>query len=135
MIKQKKKVCDSCEELTYIWKNYGGMRWCKQCWSRQQAKEGLKKPITSAIRHSSTRRQKKDNEYLKLRKRYLSENSLCKVKVKGCTTHATDVHHTRGGSERDVYYLIQSTWLPVCRSCHNWIHTNPKEARELNYLK
>jgi len=135
MIKQKKKVCDSCEKLTYIWKNYGGMRWCKQCWSRQQAKDGFKKPTTSTIRHSSARRQKKDAEYSKLRKKYLTENALCKVKVKGCATHATDVHHTRGGSERDVYYLIQSTWLPVCRSCHNWIHANPKESRKLNYLK
>ena len=68
MIKVKKKVCDSCESLTFIWKNYGGMRWCKQCWSCHKA-EGVKKPTTSTIRHSSARKQKKDNEYSKLRKR------------------------------------------------------------------
>jgi predicted HNH restriction endonuclease len=34
-----------------------------------------------------------------------------------------------------VYYLIQSTWIPVCRNCHNWIHSNPEEARIMKYLK
>jgi len=93
------------------------------------------KPTKSIIPQVSSRKKKKDLEYSKLRKKYLEKNNMCKVGVKDCGKSATDVHHTRGGSERDVYYLIQSTWLPVCRSCHNWIHTNPKEARELNYLK
>jgi predicted HNH restriction endonuclease len=31
--------------------------------------------------------------------------------------------------------LVQSTWLPVCRNCHDWIHANPGEARIMGWLK
>jgi hypothetical protein len=55
--------------------------------------------------------------------------------VNGCGHGATDVHHTRSGSDRDTYYLVQSTWLAVCRACHQWVHLNSKEARILGYLK
>jgi hypothetical protein len=48
---------------------------------------------------------------------------------------STDVHHKFAGSNRDAFYLVQSTFVAVCRSCHSWIHFNPKEARILGYLK
>jgi hypothetical protein len=83
----------------------------------------------------SSKRKKKDQEYLKLRERYLTQNHLCMVKVNGCTNGATDVHHKFSGSDRDTYYLVQSTWLAVCRACHSWIHENPEKARILGYLK
>lgn len=95
----------------------------------------MQKPTNSVIPRVSTKRAKKDAEYGKLRERYLTENSLCKVNVRGCMHFATDVHHTRNGSDRDVYYLIQSTWLPVCRVCHSWVHEHPKKAREMGWLK
>ena len=48
--------------------------------------------------------------------------------------HAScDVHHSAGRTGRN--YLDKSTWIPVCRSCHNWIHRNPEKARELGLLK
>jgi hypothetical protein len=117
-MKPKKKECSGCGKITYIWKNQSGERYCKYCWSSQQAKQGTKKP-TMPIRAVSPKRKKKDEEYSKLRKRYLEENPLCKGRITGCTHNATDVHHK----------------LPVCRNCHNWIHLNPKEARIMNYLK
>lgn len=60
---------------------------------------------------------------------------MCKVSVAGCSTKATDVHHTYAGANRDAFYLVQSTWLPVCRNCHDWIHAHPEDARTMNYLK
>ena len=30
-------------------------------------------------------------------------------------------------------YLDTSTWLPVCRNCHNWIENNPTESYELGF--
>jgi hypothetical protein len=83
----------------------------------------------------SSKRKKKDQEYLKLRERYLTQNHLCMVKVNGCTNGATDVHHTYAGSNRDAFYLVQSTWLAVCRNCHDWIHAHPTEARIMKWLK
>ena len=136
-MKQKLKECDGCQKMTVIWKNHEGNRFCKYCWSCHKSNIKVNKPQKPnvSIPRVSSKRKKKDEEYSKLRKRYLTDNSLCKVKVDECSSNATDVHHTYAGSNRDTYYLIQSTWLPVCRSCHNWIHENPGKARTMKYLK
>lgn len=135
-MKPKLKECDGCQKMTVIWKNHEGNRYCKYCWSCHKSSTNKpKKPNKSVIPRVSAKRKKKDAEYLKLRERYLTDNPLCKVKVDGCSHSATDIHHTYAGSNRDAFYLVQSTWIPVCRNCHNWIHGNPKEARVMNYLK
>ncbi len=135
-MKPKLKECDGCQKMTVIWKNHEGNRYCKYCWSCHKSSTNKpKKPNKSVIPRVSAKRKKKDAEYLKLRERYLIDNSLCKVKVQGCSSNATDVHHTYAGSNRDAFYLVQSTWIPVCRNCHNWIHEHPEEARIMNYLK
>tara|TARA_R110000772_G_scaffold109096_1_gene212294 strand:+ start:1838 stop:2242 length:405 start_codon:yes stop_codon:yes gene_type:complete len=134
-MKVKLKECDGCQKMTVIWKNHEGFRYCKYCWSCRSSNTKSQKPIQSKISRVSSKRKKKDQEYLKLRKRYLTENNLCVVNVKDCAYGATDIHHTYAGSNRDAFYLIQSTWLPVCRSCHNWIHSNPADARIMKWLK
>ena len=134
-MKVKLKECDGCQQITVIWKNHEGYRYCKNCWSCHSSKDNTQKPTKSVIPLVSSKRKKKDQEYLKLRARYLTENPLCKVKVKDCMHNATDVHHTRAGADRDVYYLIQSTWIPICRKCPNWVHEHPEEARIMGWLK
>ena len=134
-MKVKLKECDGCQKMTVIWKNHEGFRYCKYCWSCHSSKKKSQKPIKSVIPRVSSKRKKKDQEYLKLRERYLKENHLCTVNVKGCTNGATDVHHTYAGSNRETFYLVQSTWLPVCRNCHDWIHAHPKESRIMKWLK
>lgn len=132
-MKVKLKQCDACGLEKPIWKNHEGNRYCKYCWSCQ--KNTSQKPTSVSIPRVSAKRAKKDAEYSKLRERYLTENTVCKVNVAGCTIQATDVHHTKSGSDRGVYYLIQSTFIPTCRVCHQWIHNNPEQARILGYLK
>lgn len=135
ILKQKLKQCDSCGELKVIWKSSGtgGLKLCKQCWSCQKHSDSTQKPTT--ISRVSAKRAKKDAEYSKLRERYLTENPLCMIKGPNCSHYATDVHHIKSGSDRDVYYLVQSTWMASCRACHQWIHLNPEKARILGYLK
>jgi hypothetical protein len=127
----KLKICDGCQKETVIFK------YCKYCWSCQKAinSDSVQKPTDYKIPQVSSKRKKKDQEYLKLRKRFLTDNPLCMVKVNGCGHGATDVHHKFSGSDRDTYYLVQSTWLAVCRNCHDWIHAHPKESRAFGYLK
>jgi hypothetical protein len=135
-MKIKLKECYGCGKPSIIWKNHEGFRYCKHCWSCHESKNtDTQKPTTSGIPRVSPKRAKKEQEYLKLRARYLTENPLCKVQVKDCMLNATDVHHTRAGADRDVYYLIQSTWIPICRKCHNWVHEHPEEARTMGWLK
>jgi hypothetical protein len=133
----KLKTCDGCQKESVIWKNHEGFKYCKYCWSCQKAidKDSLQKPTDYKIPQVSSKRKKKDQEYLKLRERYLNENPLCMVKVNGCSHMATDIHHTYAGSNREAFYLVQSTWRAVCRNCHDWIHANPAEARTMNWLK
>lgn len=133
----KLKVCDGCGLEKPIWKSSGtgGLKLCKYCWSCHKSGDNIQKPTISNIPRVSAKRAKKDAEYSKLRQRYLTENPLCMVNVNGCMHNATDIHHTRSGSDRDTYYLVQSTWLAVCRACHSWIHENPEKARILGHLK
>jgi hypothetical protein len=130
----KKKICSGCNTEQYIWKRHQGEPYCKHCWSCHKSDDSPQKP-KNIIPLVSSKRAKKDAEYAKLRQRYLTDNSLCKVAVNGCSQMATDVHHTYAGANRDAFYLVQSTWLPVCRNCHDWIHANPAEARVMNWLK
>jgi len=133
----KIKSCTICGKEGPIWKNHEGFKYCKYCWSCQKAinSDSSQKPTDYKIPLVSSKRKKKDQEYLKLRERYLTENPLCMVKVGGCTHNATDVHHKYAGSNREAFYLVQSTWLAVCRNCHDFVHLNPKIAREMGWLK
>ena len=45
---------------------------------------------------------------------------------------ATEIHHTRGRA--GTLLLDERYWLPVSASGHDFIHANPKLARELGYL-
>lgn len=136
-MKSKLKQCDSCQKMTVIWKNSEGFKFCRYCWSCQKAinSDSSQKPNDYKIPQVSSKKKKKDTEYLKLRERFLTENPICQVSVAGCMIHSTDVHHKYAGSNRDVFYLVQSTWLSVCRNCHDHIHNNPAEARILGWLK
>jgi hypothetical protein len=134
-MKLKLKTCDGCEKETVIWKNHEGYKYCKNCWSCHSSKDNTQKPTKSAIPPVSSKRKKKDLEYSKLRKRFLTDFSLCQIAVKGCSVNATDVHHTYAGVNRDAFYLVQSTWLAVCRNCHDFLHLNPKLSREMGWLK
>jgi len=131
----KLKECDGCGKTTVIWKNHEGFRYCKYCWSCQKHSDNTEKPTNPVIPQVSSKRKKKDQEYLKLRERFLTENPICQISVAGCSHGATDVHHSKSGSDRDAYYLIQSTWFASCRNCHQWVHLNSKKARILGYLK
>jgi hypothetical protein len=133
----KLKTCDGCQKETVIWKNHEGFKYCKYCWSCQKAinSDSAQKPTDYKIPQVSSKRKKKDAEYSKLRERFLTDNPLCMVKVNGCGHGATDVHHTRSGSDRDAFYLVQSTWLAVCRNCHQYVHEHPEESRIMGWLK
>ena len=49
-----------------------------------------------------------------------------------CGRPSRDRHHAAGrrGSNR----TDESTWIAVCRECHDWIHAHPAEAREAGLL-
>ena len=134
----KKKLCNACGELKYIWKNSEGNRYCKYCWQKKSSSEqndyGFKKRKPIAPR--SKKRASEDRVYSKLRKDYFYYHPTCQINVPGiCTTKATDIHHSYAGANRSKYYLITTTWFSCCRACHDHVHANPKWARDNGYLK
>lgn len=107
-------------------------------------KRGAKRPkAKKRIRPVSPKRAKEMKEYAKKRKAFLRGHPKCEVffpwigpvsmfEMPICTKIAEDVHHKSGRLGGN--YLNVSTWLPVCRSCHTWIHTNPAKARSVGLL-
>lgn len=76
----------------------------------------------------SAKRKLLNEEYHKLVVRFKRDNPKCKANVNEyCTKNTEDPHHTRG---RGKFLLDVSTWLPVCRSCHIFIESNPAIAKE-----
>ena len=68
------------------------------------------------------------DEYTKKRTAFLAMHPLCQARLQSCTQTATDIHHKAGRGEN---HNVISSWLAVCRSCHNWIEHHPDEAKEL----
>ena len=82
------------------------------------------------MRQRSKKMQKIEAKYSQLRREFLAEYPLCQAALHKCTNNSTEVHHKRG---RGIYHNDVSTWLSVCRNCHNWIELNPVEAEELGF--
>lgn len=127
----KFKICDGCKKSRRIWKNSGGLKFCKQCWSAQHPQ-----PIPTGkqkrIAPRSPKRAKEETEYSKKRKKFLLEKPMCEAHLPGiCTQLSTDVHHKAGRLGRLL--LEVKYWLSVCRSCHDWIELHPKEVREIGF--
>jgi len=131
-MKVKKKLCDGCGEQQFIWKNDGGKRYCKRCWS---AHTQPKKP-TAGKKHIppiSQKREVLNAVYSVLRIKFLKEHTMCQAHLSGCTQSSTDVHHKKG---RIGEFLLEvKYWLAVCRHCHDWIETHPEEAKEKGLSK
>lgn len=127
----KLKKCEGCDQLKHIWKKHNRSLYCKDCWSQHPDKG--KKPLQAKkpMNKKSSKIQKMDALYTVLRESYLKHNQFCKAGLPGCQINATDVHHKK---LRGNYYLDESTFLPVCRICHNFIHANPILSRELGFL-
>lgn len=131
MIKLKKKLCDGCRLEKPIWKNDGGKRFCKQCWSAHSATTRTKPTAQQKkIPPKSSKRITQDNLYGKKRKLFLTAHSICKASIRGvCNGAACDIHHMKG--RIGDLFLDETYWLPVCRACHYWIEMRPEAAKEL----
>lgn len=95
-----------------------------------------KKPKEIQHRKSIKKVSDKYKEQLKiysgLAKTFKLENPQCQANLLGCTRYTDDVHHKakRGKNLNNV-----ETFLAVCRTCHNTIHTmNSNEAKERGLL-
>lgn len=85
--------------------------------------------VNRPLRFAGNKRNAYDKIYSFKRRMFLAANPLCQAKLSNCTKIASEIHHKKG---RGIYFLDDTTYLGVCRSCHNWIEMHPREAKELN---
>lgn len=131
------KICGGCNIPKPIWKNHGGVRYCKDCWMKKQKELTLSgseakptnQPYKKRIPARSSRRSQQESEYSKERLIFLDENPICKMKIPGlCTIKATTVQHLKG--RIGDLLLNKEFWLPACWPCHSYADTHPAEAIE-----
>lgn len=131
----KLKICSVCGDKCKLWTSNPKM--CKDC--AQRAKNSLKqtedgklaKPFkyqTKKIKSVSIRQQQRLSVYNVAARLFKKNNPVCKARIKCIGSPTTDVHHRRGRGE---YLLDESTWLPTCRLCHQWIEEHSEQAKAL----
>lgn len=129
-IKQKIGVCLDCtdgKEKPLI---------AKRCQNHYWAHRNKLKGGSKLIPRVSKKKQAQDKIYNSvLRPQYMKSHKKCEANLSGCSIYSIEIHHTYSGKDRAKYYLETSTWMAVCRNCHNEIHDNPKKSREIGYLK
>lgn len=76
----------------------------------------------------SKRRRPLQVAYLAKRDEFLRARPFCEI----CGGVTRDVHHKAGRLGGNL--LNESTWMSVCRGCHDYIHQHPKEARAKGWL-
>jgi len=86
----------------------------------------------SPIKKVSGKKAKKDAVYSTLRKKFLEDKPVCEICA---SARSTDIHHKFAGADRNKYQNDTSTWMSLCRICHDYIHQHPKESREKGWLK
>jgi len=129
MIEQKKKLCNNCNTLQFIWKNDKGSKYCKYCWYK--SKDTKSKPLVRKPINSKSKKMKEiDKAYTILRRKFMENKPMCEASLHCCTGESTDVHHMKG---RGIFHLVVKTWLSVCRTCHIWIEANPTQALEMGF--
>ena len=108
-------------------------KFCSSVCMNKNKKPDLKLKSLYKIPKVSDKRKIENAKYSVLRIEFLGkkENQICPI----TKYPAIEIHHTYCGKDRAKYYLDTTTWIAVSRDGHNWIHDNPKEARELGYLK
>ena len=124
-----KRKCKNCNEVFQKKKplDYVCSPACNTEWEQKKA-EKKGKPKKKAIAPVSEKRLGELAEYRVVREKYMKEHPECEV----CGEESGEIHHKNGRTNKrltdDKYFLA------VCRGCHNFIHDNPKEAREEGYL-
>ncbi|VXC99527.1 hypothetical protein [Sphingobacterium multivorum] len=113
MIKRKTSECVGCGKVRQIYAKH----LCPYCYEKQRKKTPLPKP-TKPIPKLSKTRKKELPIYSKKAKEHKEKYPYCQAKLEGCTHFTEETHHMKG---RGKYYLDESTFLSLCKNCHDII--------------
>ena len=103
--------------------------YCSNKWKFEQKKA---KGERTQPKQESDRQKALNKVYNEVARQYKEDHPYCEIRKEGiCTGRTSDVHHKAG---RGKNLLNTKTFKASCRSCHTYIHENPKESREKGWL-
>ena len=133
-MKAKRKLCVGCDKEQFIWKSDGRYKYCKNCWlAKVPTKPLIRTPIKKSqkpMRNKSSKMSALDAVYTALRKIYLEKYPMCCARLNKCSLSSAEIHHKQG---RGKYHNDPTTWLSVCRNCHQWIEEHPEMSIALGF--
>jgi hypothetical protein len=74
----------------------------------------------------SDKRVKDQKEYVKIVKSMLAENPNCEIKMEGCQTKATGLHHKQKRGPKN--FLDRANLMRSCDNCQLFVELNSKTA-------
>ena len=72
-------------------------------------------------------------ELKKLYPIFLRTHPRCEIQGPDCLGEATCIHHSEGRGLMQI--KKQSSWIPSCGPCNNWVEKDDKKARALGLKK
>lgn len=149
----KKKVCAGCNELTYIYKNIEGKKYCKSCAYKLNPPKQIKKMSEKQIFRLKIKKELLDED-----KRFYSEVWAERFFVENknipntYTSHVTPkceccgerlpfepnlmyFHHILEKRNYPQYRHFKDNIAIVCPDCHNRYETNPNNVPYLQLKK
>jgi len=134
MAQLNKRKCKTCSEV--FQKRAPLDMFCSPTCAIEYKKKSSNPSKQKPIKQFSDKRKKRNAAYLEARKIFLFEdkNKFCPVLAElfNRKEYATEIHHTNG-RENDRLN-DREFWIAVSREGHQWIHANPKLAREKGWL-
>lgn len=121
MIRRKKKICTSCKNEEYIFSSH----LCKICFGKLHTNPLKARSIINKISKIGIER---NNKYKILRDEYMKNHPICEFE--GCNNMEITLHHKSGRIGENLF----KDFCSLCMEHHNWVHDNPKEAKELKLL-
>jgi hypothetical protein len=98
-------------------------------------RSGLLKRGEKPMKRVSTKRSRQNVQYSDVRRLFLEAFPLCMMCRKlrhRAPRESTEVHHWRGRCGRLLCYT--RFFVSSCGECHDWVHANGAEAREMGFL-
>jgi len=105
---------------------------------------GIKPKKGYKIPKISKSHKKKIDAYSHVANKYKNDNPFCEAKLEGCTFTTNDIHHKMGkvgyadqdSLSKNITLLVDTRhFLPVCRSCHNYIEDHPEWSYKKGFSK
>lgn len=138
MIKIKSGQCADCKKDRPLTAGR-----CQNCYWKYRAEvkkaekeaKGIeaKKVKIYKIPRQTKKRAQQNILYLKKRRIFIEQNTICAAKLKGCTYLTTEIHHLEGRIGDRL--TDENNFIGLCHNCHCYVEAHPEFAKQNNFSR